>query len=408
MTTMSKRKINRPRRLVNALFLAILLAALFAAGALADHRDGPIFENIAGRLDIGDLYVFKSPANGGNTVLIMTVSPFAGGPGGSPTTFQQDAIFDIKIATDVTNIADNITLRATFSAPDAGGQQDVLLRVLPAALFGGTGILAKGKTNTNLPVFGGGTFRAGVQDDPYFFDEVGFRNFINGGAFPRPVGTATNRYGPNANILAITLEIPSIRIASQTGPSIGIWARTELNGVQQDRAARPFVNEGMIPPVPRGSNFPIGAFPLPNRQEKRDVFNLGHPRNDVINFKNDVVSVFQNFYNRSAPDSDFLANAFLPDLLFFQIGNPGGFGTLVPGPGGPFAGGQILGNGRRLGDDVMDITLNLVTNGAVPGDNVGDDNGLKVTDGSIDPVSAQTRAIAFPYIGSPNPVPSGP
>lgn len=405
---MSKRKIKLPRRLLNAFFTAIVMAALLVAAAFADHRDGPIFENIAGRLDIGDLYVFRSPSNANNTVLIMTVSPFAGGPGGSPTTFQQDAIFDIKIATDVNNIADNITFRVTFSAPDAGGQQDVLLRVLPAALFGGTGILAKGKTNTNLPVSGGGMFRAGVQDDPYFFDEVGFRNFINGGGFPRPPGTATNRYGPNANILAITLEIPSLRIASQVGPSIGIWARTELNGVQQDRAARPFVNEGMIPPVPRGSNFPIGALPLLNRLEKRDAFNAGHPRNDVINFKNDVVAVLRNFYNRTAPDSDFLANAYLPDLLFFQIGNPGGFGTLVPGPGGPFAGGQVLGNGRQLRDDVMDITLNLLTNGAVPTDNVADDNGLKTTDGSIDPVSNQTRAIAFPYIGSPNPVPSGP
>jgi hypothetical protein len=398
---MSKRKNNVPRRLLNAFFTAIVMAALLVAAALADHRDGPIFENIAGRLDIGDVYVFRSPANANNTVLIMTVSPFAGGPGGSPTAFQEDAVFDIKIATDLSNIADNITFRVTFSAPDGMGQQDVLLRVLPAARYGGTGILARGKTSTNIPVSGGGMFRAGTQDDPYFFDEVGFRNYLNGSAFPRPMGTATNRYGPNANILAITLEIPTLRIGTNTS-LIGVWARTELNGVQQDRAGRPFVNEGMIPPVPRGSNFPIGGSPLLNRQERRNAFNAGHPRNDLVNFKSDVVAVFQNFYGRTFSDSNALANLFLPDLLVFELGNPNGFGTIVGGAP------TFLGNGRRLSDDVIDTTFNVLSNGAITTDNVGDDNGLKVTDGSVDPVSGQTRAIAFPYIGLPNAVPSGP
>jgi hypothetical protein len=44
----------------------------------------------------------------------------------------------------------------------------------------------------------------------------------------------------------------------------------------------------------------------------------------------------------------------------------------------------------------------------MPTDNVNDDNGLKVTDGSVDPVSGQTRAIAFPYIGAANDPPAGP
>jgi len=51
---------------------------------------------------------------------------------------------------------------------------------------------------------------------------------------------------------------------------------------------------------------------------------------------------------------------------------------------------------------VVDIEFNLLTNGAIPSDNVGDDNGLKVTDGSVDPVSGKTRAIAYPYAGLAN------
>ena len=68
----------------------------------------------------------------------------------------------------------------------------------------------------------------------------------------------------------------------------------------------------------------------------------------------------------------------------------------------------MLGNGHRLSDDVHDITLNLFTNGALPSDNVGDDNGLRVTDGSVDPVSGKTRAIAFPYVAAPSNSPGGP
>ena len=405
---MFREKKSHLRYLISAA-LALSLAAMLGSSGLADHRDGPIFENIAARLDIGDLYVFRSPANANNTVFMMTVSPFTGGTNGTPNNFQEDAIYDIKIASrfstqaDVSYVTDDITFRVTFSAPDGAGSQDVLLRGLPVGKFGGTGILAKGKINTNVPVTGGGQFRAGVQDDPYFFDEVGFRQFLNGGAFPRPFGTATNRYGPNVNILAITLEIPSNRIAPNNN-LLGVWARTEQNGVQQDRAARPFINEGLIPPVPRGSNFPIGAVPALNRQERRNAFNLGHPRDDKANFTTDMLSVLMSFYGRSSADANFLTqNFFLPDILIFQVGNPNGFGTTVGG-----SNPQFLGNGRRLSDDVMDILLNVITNGAKPTDNVGDDNGLKVTDGSVDPVSGQTRAIAFPYIGAANPAPTGP
>ena len=112
-------------------------------------------------------------------------------------------------------------------------------------------------------------------------------------------------------------------------------------------------------------------------------------------------------YKLTTGEANFRADALLPDMLTFQIGNPNGFGTTIgPGPGfftGPFPGGQVFGNGRRFSDDVHDILLNFLTNGAIPTDNVGDDNGLRITDGSVDSVSGKTRAIAFPYIGGSSP-----
>ena len=60
----------------------------------------------------------------------------------------------------------------------------------------------------------------------------------------------------------------------------------------------------------------------------------------------------------------------------------------------------------RLGfrDDMISVSDNRTASS----DNVGDDNGLRVTDGSVDPVSGMTRAIAFPYIAAPGNPPAGP
>ena len=116
---------------------------------------------------------------------------------------------------------------------------------------------------------------------------------------------------------------------------------------------------------------------LSTAPDRRDAFNVALPQNDRSAFRNDMIAVLiGTIYKRTNADASFLADALLPDGLMFQIGNPNGFGTTIgPGPGvftGPFAGGQVLGNGRRLADDVVDIDINLLTSGVIPGDNVGD------------------------------------
>ena len=57
--------------------------------------------------------------------------------------------------------------------------------------------------------------------------------------------------------------------------------------------------------------------------------------------------------------------------------------TTIPntGPGGGDNDGAGFPNGRRLGDDVIDTTLEIVTNGAVTSDNVDDDTGDRRRDG---------------------------
>src|SRR5262249_46055983 len=195
--------------------------------------------------------------------------------------------------------------------------------------------------------------------------------------------------------------------ANNPNKIIGVFVTLTNNGQQVDFMGRPGINTALIPPSPR-KNLARG--------ERRNDLNAAQPRNHraaaPLGFRDHMIFVLTDpngLFKRTATEASCLADALLPDLLMFQIGNPGGFGTLIGGAGspgffgtGPFAGGQVLGNGRQFRDDVIDIEFNLLTNGAIPRDNVGDDNGLKVTDGSVDPVSLKTRAIAFPYCGLAN------
>ena len=389
-------EITKSRLPWKVLALAALLVGMATGFALltqaADHRDGPIFVNTAanGRQDLNDIYIFQSPTNAANTVMIMDVSPFPGNL--TPATFDETCFFDFKIDNDGDAVED-LTFRVTFGAPDANGVQRVTLRGLPAIKFPNDGILAKGSTGENIPVAGGGMFRAAIQDDPFFFDAGGFSEYVTDGnevthPFPRPVGQAHNFFGPNVNTLSIILEMPTATLlSSPSNPMIGVWIRCEVNGVQVDRMGRPAINTALIPPVPR-NDLSLG--------DLRNAYNAGIPSNDRRDFMAAMIAVLMKpltpdangnsgLYGRTEADATAIANLLLPDLLTYDTSKPAGYL-----------------NGRSLRDDVIDISLNVLTNGRITTDNVGDDNGPMITDGNFG------TTPAFPYIGAANVPLNGP
>lgn len=247
----------------------------FRGGAIvaadADHRDGPVFGPPGitvpnSRRDINDQFLFQSPTNSANAVLVMTVSPFSTAT--TPNTFLEGVGYEFRIANrDILNTTDDLTFRVTFGPADAAGVQDVAVRALPASRFPGSGgVLAKGLTGQNVAVRGTGglsaMFRAAEQDDPFFFDAGGFNALLNNatavqgvvdGDFPRgtspngfgpdstPNFNAPNFFGPQANTLAMVLELPFARLTARDNNAIGMWSRTDLFGVQLDRMGRPAI-----------------------------------------------------------------------------------------------------------------------------------------------------------------------
>ena len=293
------------------LLLAFTIGLAAIPSQAADHLDAPGLTSPGGdtRLDINDLYAFKS---GANAVMIMTVNPLAGVL--NDGTFHPDASYDFKIDTDG-DAKEDLTYKITFSAPDSNGVQSVKVRCTPARDCPHGAVLGEGHTGETVSLLGGGMLSADVYDDPFFFDLAAFL-----GAYPfcsapgGPAGATGVNFFAGLNVSAIVLEVPGAWLDNN---NIGVWARTELEG-QVDRMGRPAINTVFIP---SGS---------------KNAFNAGQPRNDQRDFSQFLGS---------------FAGVLLPDILTVDITSGAGFL-----------------NGRQLPDDVIDIELQIITGDPNAGD----------------------------------------
>jgi hypothetical protein len=377
-------------------FVAVLALAVVSSVAPAfgprawgaDHRDGPRITDLnnspAGALDLNDLYIFVSPTNPNNTVLIQTMSPGAGVVG--PGVFFPGAVYELRISNDGDPLTDEIVFQTAFSQPDASGRQQF---IIVRADQSGSSIVASGITNSRtVSIRGGGSATAGIFDDPFFFDvnntaRVNRELTLTALGLPTgfPPGTDPTRWlkRPNfpinffggSNTLAIITEIPRLRIqSSHNNPNITVWIRSladigDGRGFAQfDRTAIPSINTVVVP-LTRTINNEI----LPNGLQ--DQFNFLAPVNDIALrpiAANRLITVF----GLPAATANQLANTFLPDVASFNTTDRSGFP-----------------NGRQLPNDVIDTELGLLTNGAVTTDRVPNDSYFRRN---------------FPYIGTPNPV----
>jgi hypothetical protein len=339
---MSQKRLLVAASVAAALAVALDLARLRAA----DHGDAPAVR-FDTRLDINDVYAFQSPSQSGNVVFIVTVSPVAGITG--PSTFHPTANYDIFVNTNADPDYE-FAFNFRFSPFGPGGIQELhaIAESRTTRIFD---ILDS--TNRTIDVPGGGFIRANVIDDPFFFDLIAFRAGLSS-LCPAPTPPATTRTGVNffrgLNTLAIALELPRSFFGSN---NIGVWARTSLdNGVQVDRMGRPAINTVFIPSA------------------MKDAFNFANPINDQALFRDPFIATAQALGN-SATRAAFLADFLLPDIMSINTASTDGFP-----------------NGRRLQDDVIDIELNLISNGALTSDCVANDSTFRTT---------------FPYWAGPNP-----
>lgn len=268
---------------------------------------------------------------------------------------------------------------------------------------------------------GGYRVFVGPRDDPFFVDLAAVFDLISIRRLPGDKGKGIDGVG-GYNVMTVALQIPKELLTKDgTSPDpargnhiIGVWDTAErsqlrtLNGdgtvmnagpeVQVSRLGMPLVNELVIP---------LG---------KKDLFNSSEPSNDVAQFgasvvdpepakllhalfginvppapRSDIVAVFAtgvaglNQPANVAPGEMLRLNMTIPPAA-----KPSRFGVLA---------GDLAGfpNGRRLGDDVVDIELRVVAGVLVDGFNVAPNNQLgDGVDGNDLPFLPY-----FPYVAPP-------
>jgi Domain of unknown function (DUF4331) len=355
--------VNRRMLLIAALAVAAGALALTAflvqqagpsAARASDHLDAPGLTPPGGSVqtDITDLYAFNSPSNSANTVLVLNVNT---GPTGSNFTFgrgipsvgnTKGVLYNLNIDNNGDAVTD-VNLRVRFGQPAADGSQPFEVRRNGKLLISmDQGLSTAFGAAPHIVTVGDVKAFAGRRDDPFFFDLAGFLG-LNGRSFCD--GHQTDFFA-GRNVSAIVLELPTSMLAADSAhPKIGVWASTNADATQIDRVGRPAINTVF------------------NHGPDKNRFNAGNPVNDWRDFGASFVNTLTTL---GAADPNGLAHFLLPDILTYDTSKPAGFP-----------------NGRTLSDDVIDTELNLITNGKLTTDCVGNDS---------------TFSNNFPYLGSPN------
>jgi hypothetical protein len=309
------------------------------------------------RLDLTDLFAFKSAGDPGKTVLIMDSNPTVRPPVPLPSTvitsrdFHPGAVYRINVDNDGDARAD-VAFTFTFSESDNGRQT--------GTAYYATGVQARepgpaGEVLASIPVSFEATARpldadrvrlfAGVRSEPFFADIEGALHGFQ--------WTGHDDFAGN-NVLSIALEVPDDMLGG--GPVIGVWASI---GVRSN---------GMITQMDRGGNPTINPFINPDGE--KDLYNSRQPADDVANYLGPWSKILEKS-GYSPEEARAAALQVLPDILRYDRAKPAAYP-----------------NGRVLTDDVYSMRFAWLSHGKVP------PTGLKPHDDLLD---------EFPYLGLPNP-----
>ncbi|MGW5681383.1 DUF4331 family protein [Nonomuraea sp. NPDC003754] len=321
---------------------------------MSHHLSGPNLRPPSGdaRLDLTDVFAFRSPRAPESTVLVMDVNSFSFDPTHGPH-LHPDAVYRLNIDNDGDARAD-VAFSFVFSAPREGRQT--------VTVFHGTGEAARSweaagdQVLTDVPVSFGPEpeiaetdwlrFSAGLRSDPFFADLEGIgKGFQWTGA-----DTMAGR-----NVVGIVLEVPDRVLGAE--PGIGVWARVCLR------------RDGELVSVDRGAHPSLTAYF--NAEEAKEGYNRGEPADDVATYLDAWTAALQHTGGYTAEAARDRLATVLPDILRFDRSAPAAYP-----------------NGRRLDDDVTDVRIGMVTDGRVPDDGIGPHTDLLPD---------------FPYLGTPHP-----
>ena len=311
------------------------------------------------RLDLTDVYAFRSTEDPAKTVLIIDSNPTVRPPIELPPAvitsrdFHPGAVYLFNVDTDGDAQAD-VAFTFTFSEPENGAQTGTAYYATGAQARepGPAGQMLTSSIPVSLDAMAqpvqAGRIRlfAGARSEPFFADVEGALHGFQ--------WTGHDDFAGN-NVDSIALEVPAAMLG---GPVIGVWA-----SISRRR------DDGTLEQLDRGGNPTIN--PVINPDGQKNLFNSRQPADDVANYLGPLSAILENAGGYSPEQARAAALQVLPDILHYDRTKP----ATYP-------------NGRVPTDDVASLRYAWLTNGKIP------PSGLKPHDDLL---------ARFPYLGPPNP-----
>ncbi|AZP23196.1 DUF4331 domain-containing protein [Streptomyces aquilus] len=410
------------------------------AASASSHREAPLISGDP-QYDNTDVYAFVSPDKPDTTTIVANWIPFED-PAGGPNFYQfaEDAQYDIHIDnngdgqgellyrfTFKTHTKNKKTFLYNTGAVDSLDDPDLnITQTYDIDLFRlkNQKVEYKTKVADDVPVApsnvgkasmpnyeklrdqavyklpGGATSFAGQADDPFFLDLRVF-DLLYGGNLTE-VGNDTLK-GYNVN--SIALQVPTDMITeSKHQPIVGIWSTTQRRNAQGyysqvSRLGNPLVNE-VVNPLKDKDKFNASS-PWYDGQFLKNVTNPELPKLIEAIYKikapaeprNDLVDVFlKGVKGLNQPPHVRAAEELRLNTSIKPTDSPKRLGVL-DGDNAGFP------NGRRLTDDVIDASLQVVE-----GELVGSKNDL----GDAVDKNDKDFEKSFPYVALPTEGSRGP
>lgn len=335
------------------LILAVLVASQSQANA-SSHREAPLISKDA-FADNTDAYVFLSPENNNNVVMIGSWIPFEG-PEGGPYYWEWDdtALYDIYVDNDgdakadftytlsskvsVGNLATFLyNLGAIESPTDADWNRKQVYTVTETTENSVTTVLVGGKPaapsnigskstpnyealvdatiyDTADGVPGGIKVYAGQTDDPFWVDLQVFDLLTLRGQSIQPLKPGGPPLGyPNGtnvpvdsvsgfNVHSLVLEVPVSRLKQGSDPVLGVWTGTRRSSMRVIGALNSQTSSGPYVQVSRLGMPLVNEVVIP--LALKDAFNSIAPSVDATLYTGGAGAEIQKLLQKSVEDPE--------------------------------------------------------------------------------------------------------
>lgn len=235
--------------------VAVVPVLFLARARGSDHADTPYLAQTPGQ-DLSDVFIFPSPSNANNVVLVMNCHPLIPSGQGSSVSFDPNTLYQFKIDNTGDGIED-LVIQAKFTGTGASQQVQIAGPVKPSL----TGTTAQfmtpnsvvGTLNQAFTTSNGMQVFAGPREDPFFFDLNQFFTIFPDRAYSlassivntsgqtvstspanpnqpmatswRPAGQAQD-FLKGFNVLSIVVELPKSLLDTGSTHKIGLWCTT--------------------------------------------------------------------------------------------------------------------------------------------------------------------------------------